>query len=412
MAEHKQHTENLNLNTGPPAAEHLPAQAEPDFSAVPGVAIAHSPQSGGRYIGSPGIAVLPNGDYVASHDLFGPESGETSRGVTRVFGSSDGGCTWRHLSDINGQFWSTLFVHHDDLYVIGTFKQYGNMIIRKSTDGGCTWTEPKDGSSGLLLEGRYHCAPVPTLVHDGLIRRAMEDACGPRGWPGHFRCFMMTAPVDADLLNRASWMLSKTLGSNPDWLDRQFGGWLEGNAVLTPQGDIVDILRVHCPGGGKAAVVHISTDGKDARFNPATDIIEFPGGAKKFTIRYDPHTQRYWSLTNYVPAKHAGGDADLTRNTLALASSVDLHKWKVNCILLYHHDRLRHAFQYPDWLFDGDDIIAAIRTAHDDGLGGAHSAHDANFLTFHRFSRFRGQEKCAESCEQGGRERFLPTCSS
>ena len=29
------------------------------------------------------------------------------------------------------------------------------------------------------------------------------------------------------------------------------------------------------------------------------------------------------------------------------------------------------------------------RTAYDDGLGGAHNAHDANYLTFHRIADFR-----------------------
>jgi hypothetical protein len=44
-----------------------------------------------------------------------------------------------------------------------------------------------------------------------------------------------------------------------------------------------------------------------------------------------------------------------------------------------------------DWLFDGPDIIAACRTAYDDGLGGARNNHDANFLTFHRFASFRSK---------------------
>jgi len=35
------------------------------------------------------------------------------------------------------------------------------------------------------------------------------------------------------------------------------------------------------------------------------------------------------------------------------------------------------------------DIIAACRTAYDDGLGGANNYHDANFLTFHRIVNFR-----------------------
>ena len=58
-------------------------------------------------------------------------------------------------------------------------------------------------------------------------------------------------------------------------------------------------------------------------------------------------------------------------------------------VVLYHPDVSRHAFQYVDWLFEGDALIAASRTAYDDGHGGAHNAHDANFLTFHRFENFR-----------------------
>ncbi len=41
---------------------------------VPGVVIDHSPARTGQYIGSPSIAILPDGSYVASHDLFGAGS--------------------------------------------------------------------------------------------------------------------------------------------------------------------------------------------------------------------------------------------------------------------------------------------------------------------------------------------------
>ena len=34
-------------------------------------------------------------------------------------------------------------------------------------------------------------------------------------------------------------------------------------------------------------------------------------------------------------------------------------------------------------------MIALSRTAYDDGLGGAHSQHDSNLITFHRFKGFR-----------------------
>ena len=47
-----------------------------DLSGVPGVVIDHVPAKTGIYVGSPSIAKLPNGDYVATHDEFGPKSTE------------------------------------------------------------------------------------------------------------------------------------------------------------------------------------------------------------------------------------------------------------------------------------------------------------------------------------------------
>jgi hypothetical protein len=179
------------------------------------------------------------------------------------------------------------------------------------------------------------------------------------------------------------------VGRDASWLGGKFGGWLEGNAVVTPDGGIVDILRVDYPAGGKAAMISISADGKEARFDPAAGFLDFPGGAKKFTIRWDPRSRLYWSLANYVPPKHRGPHAAGTRNTLALICSKDLRNWDVRGVVLYHPDREKHAFQYVDWLFDGKDIIAACRTAFDDEADGAHNGHDANYLTFHRIRNFR-----------------------
>ena len=361
-----------------------PAVKAPSAS-VPGVVIDHQPASTGKYIGSPSIAILPGGDYVASHDVFGPKSGYRQRGTTSVFRSSDRGQTWRRLRDIDGQLWSTLFVHRADLYIIGTLARYNDTIIRRSTDGGQTWTEPKDAETGLLLKGRFHCAPVPVIVHDGRLWRAMEDAATvPYG------AFMMSAAVDADLLNAESWTCSNRLASEKQWLAGKFGGWLEGNAVLAPNGRMTNILRVGYPrGGGKAAIVDISDGGRTASFDPETGFIDFPGGCTKFTIRLDPVSKHYWTLSNYIPPRHLGLHPVARRNTLALVSSADLRKWEVRSIVAYHHEVRKHGFQYPDWQFDGDDIVAVSRTAYDDGLGGAHSSHDANYLTFHRLPDFR-----------------------
>lgn len=136
-------------------------------------------------------------------------------------------------------------------------------------------------------------------------------------------------------------------------------------------------------------MVTVSPDGTRLSFDPEKDFIGFPGGAKKFTIRFDPQSKRYWSLVNAVPLKYRDRKASSVRNTLVLTSSADLRRWTIHCALLHHPDPIYHGFQYPDWLFDGEDIIAVIRTAFDDEAGGAHNAHDANFLTFHRFRGFR-----------------------
>ena len=338
---------------------------------VPGVVIDHSPASTGLYIGSPSIAILPRGDYVASHDCFGP--GGRAKGFrSLVFGSGDKGKTWRHLTNIDGQHWSSLFVHRGVLYMMGTSGPYGHVVIRKSATGGRTWTTPKDKDSGLLLDdARYHTAPVPVVVHEGRIWRAMEDAMGPGGWGHYFRAFMMSAPVDADLLKAASWTCSNRLGRNPEWLCGKFGGWLEGNAVVTPDGNLVNILRVdYRPEGGKAAVVTISKRGTQASFEPDAGFIDFPGGCKKFTIRYDAVSKRYWTLSNAVLPQHKSGNPERTRNAVTLISSRNLREWTIHSIVLYHPDIKRHGFQYLDWQFEGSDLVVVSRTAYDDGAGG------------------------------------------
>jgi hypothetical protein len=357
---------------------------------VPGVVVNHSPAPSKIYLGSPSIAILPGGDYAVSHDCFGP--GARAKGFrTSVFGSKDKGKSWQHLTDIYGQYWSTLFVHKGLLYIMGTSGPYGHAVIRRSIDGGRSWTAPKDKESGLLLaDGKYHTAPVPVVFHDGRIRRAMEDAMGPGGWGHHFRAFMMSAPVGADLLKAESWTCSNRLGRNPEWLDGKFGGWLEGNAVVTPDGSLVNILRVdYRPKGGKAAVITISADGKKAEFDTETGFIDFPGGCKKFTIRYDSVSKQYWTLSNAVLPRHESGNPERTRNTVTLMSSPDLRRWTIRSVVLYHPDVSRHGFQYLDWQFEGNDLAVISRTAFDDESGGAHNQHDANYITFHRVSNFR-----------------------
>ncbi len=367
----------------------------PDHSRVPGVVIAHSPAASGIYIGSPGILIMPDGSYLAKHDEFGPRSTERTSAVSHVYRSTDRGQSWEHLARVDGLFWANIFYHRGAVYMMGTSAGHnrGHCVIRRSTDGGRTWTQAKDETSGLLFPDiSYATAPMPALIHAGRIWRTMEDEKSGGGWGHSFRALMMSAPVDTDLLVADNWTATNAIPRDPTWLGGQFRGWLEGNALVDPNGRVLNILRVNVEGpsriAGKAAMVSISDDGRTATFDPETGFIDLPGGAKKFTIRFDPQTNAYWSLTNPVMG-HTDRNAGSVRNTLALLRSDDLVHWQVRCILQHHPDVVHHGFQYPDWVFEGDDLIAAIRTAYDDGLGGARNSHDANYLTFHRFENFR-----------------------
>ena len=68
------------------------------------------------------------------------------------------------------------------------------------------------------------------------------------------------------------------------------------NVTLSPTGCVG--LCSHEP------IVEISADGRAASFDPATGFIDFPGGAKKFSIRFDAVSDRYWSLATIVPERH------------------------------------------------------------------------------------------------------------
>ncbi|KAI7837021.1 hypothetical protein COHA_009098 [Chlorella ohadii] len=118
--------------------------------------------------------------------------------------------------------------------------------------------------------------------------------------------------------------------------------------------------------------------------------VEMPGGGNKFTARFDPSTRLYLALTNPSIDRY-GANSD-ARNILALVYSKDLLSWRVAATLLVPNDGLpwddslwRTAYQYPDWIVDGPDLLVAIRTA----WGGAASFHDNNWLTFKRVADYR-----------------------
>ena len=256
-------------------------------------------------------------------------------------------------------------------------KRQGRHSFR-SSDGGRSWTNPADREMGLLLsQGKYSCAPGAVAVNKGRIWRAMEEDLTIKTGGKHYRAFMMSAPTNADLSRLPVGQSAIPSPATPLGCRVNSAAGCEGNAVVAPDGQMVDILRAHYTiGTEKAAIVHISADGHTATFDPEHDFVEFPGGSKKFTIRFDSVSRLYWALVNPVPSMPPA--AMITFATRWRSPVLpNLMKWTVRSIILHHPDAQKHAFQYADWQFDGDDMIAVVRTAADDQFGGAHSFHDA-----------------------------------
>lgn len=363
---------------------------------IPGQIVCYEPSASKKYIGSPSLVILPNGDYVASHDFFGPNSTEWTQAVTRIFTSKDKGGNWEQISSITGAFWSSLFVYDGDLYLLGPDRHHGTVLIRKSTDNGKTWSHPTNRENGVILRGQFHCAPMPVVEYNGRLWRPMETAHGPiLSWGKRYGAMVLSAEIGSDLLNSQSWQTSTVLLYDSTYLDGNFGGWLEGNFVVDKDNVMWNILRVDDRSSldEKAAMVRISNDGRNLSFDEKTGFIDFPGGSKKFVIKYDSLSGYYWTLANVIPEKYRKQYPDRNptsfRNVLMLRRSKDLKNWQDVKTILEHDEVLYHGFQYVDWLFDGKDMIVLSRTAYFDGKNNANNNHDANFLTFHRIKDFR-----------------------
>jgi len=347
-------------------------------SPPPGVVIDHYPAESQDYIGNPSLAILPDGDYLASHDAFGPGHRLLK---TYLFRSADRGASWEPVEvDFKGQYESSLFIHQGAVYILGGCVVGPDRFvgIRRSEDGGRTWSFPVDSTTGRLVTGAtFNAGATPTLIHKGRIWRAMEktDPEMAGGDSREYRAFVMSAPVDADLLDAKNWTVSNDLLLN-DFMPGL--GWLEGNVVATPEGKVQLMLRAAYR-SESAAIIQVSEDGSTLSFNPEKGFIDFPGGTSKFSIRYDAVSQRYWSVVN--DRREEG----IVRNKLVLSSSPDLVNWTVGRVLLEHPDGEKVGFQYPEWLIDGDDLVFVSRTA----WGNAHNFHDANYETFHRVVGFR-----------------------
>jgi len=409
---------------------------------LPGTVIAYSPPSSGIFLGSPSLLRCADGSLLTSHDQYGPGAHEEEIGRTFLYRSRDEGGTWVPLVEIarltgsdpdeTGVFWNSFFLAGASVYSIGAASACGDHVIRRSLDHGATWTRVQDTQGRLIVstDGRTHASGPLTVPYAGRFWTAVEHPLSPTF--GDTRITVLTADQMADLLSPASWLTSNGLTRSTMWLDGTFQGWLEGCPVPTREGGLVIMLRVdnRAPNGagigmkaaivrvqpgatGTAPVISFSGSDFDPRDPSGSGFVDFPGGCVRFIVRYDPVSDRYWSICSYIPPafRNPRYNAERFRGILVLVSSPDLANWTVERTLMaddrlhaedpavrdsafdgpfgggYFHTRF--GFQYPFFLIEGDDLLVTIRTAFTDAEGGTRAGHDANYYLFRRIADFR-----------------------
>ncbi len=367
--------------------------------------IRYQPAKSGIYVGSPSVVRMTDGALIAYHDYFGRIE-YPSACLSEIYRSEDNGATWSNICHIIGAFWGSLFAVGDVVYLTSCYGAHSKFVIRKSTDGGYTWSEPETPETGMLFPHAQWESSAPVQILNGRVFQDVEQT-PPRYYPEKFYASVITAPLDCDLLNAANWSISNAVNFDHNKMREVHPelvavepehlwelGWMEGNVLEMPDGSFCDLMRVHLAKCNRAALLNYSPETGELSFDYETGIIDFPGGSSKFTVRRDPVTKRYFTLSNPVPDDQHPN----CRNKLTASWSDDLRHWHEFFTLaeddsgLEGEDSMKYTgFQYAEWQFDGEDMICAVRTAY----RGADTFHNSNRITFHVLKDFRKKAGCA-----------------
>lgn len=338
----------------------------------------------GHALCSPNLIKLPSGKLLASMDVY---TGRGTQTLTLLFKSMDRGETWHYVCDMIPLFWGGMFLNKGRLYMLGCTTEFGDVVIGVSDDEGETWSAPVHLFAGTNTTGDgWEQSPMPVIHHNGRIYIAMEYA----GRNVNRRPTILSIDENADLLDPASWHASKPYLADPGLLNEaqsRIECFVEGNIYVSPEGELRSMWRVDGyglnPAHSSAAVLRINEADPDAplefmHFTPMT-----AGYDNKFMLRYDDVSKRYIVIGNLWtnPANAC------QRSVLALLCSEDSEHWTVCSRILDYENApaFEVGFQYPSFIFDGDDILLQVRTA----INGAHNFHDANYSTFHIIKNFR-----------------------
>jgi hypothetical protein len=386
---------------------------------------------------SPGLAVFPDGTFIATmdheHTLKGEMCPDGNPMKGRIFTSSDRGKTWvqRGVMPI---YHARPFVAGNSVYVLGHCHDLG---ILRSDDGGKTW-----GNVSWLSKGQiWHQAPCNVHYARGKVYLVMERVTDP-DWPEWPVCLMapvvMAADVNADLTKRDSWTFSNELvyqdvvkeygepglvgvpffnygDTTPDipgdHRPMAHVGWLETNVVQftdpdhvwhDPAGRTFHLwMRAHTGSTNYAAILKavesrngfLTVSVERAPSGEPVVFLPCPGGHMKFHILYDAPSRLFWLLGSQSTDSMTRPDClpddrfnlpSNERHRLVLHFSKNCVDWcfagRIDDTGAYGQSR-----HYASMAIHGDDLLVLSRS----GDHRAKSAHDGNLITFHTVRDFR-----------------------
>ena len=343
----------------------------------------------GNFVAGPSIIKCPSGRLLASLDIFCGD--EQWASLSQLYCSDDRGASWHWLGDLFPCYWGRLFVHKGSVYMFACTNGNGSVVIGRSDDEGKTWTAPVTLFHACYRDG-YHSAPGSIAEHNGLLYFAVDTG----GWGDcAFPMSVLTARADGDLLDPANWELADFTEYDPTWKGAPNGAGpglgcpgagIEGNVVIGAEGGVHALYRMDIfkavPNTGKVLVFDVDPSDRSAgyRFRAIADCAL--GSNSKFCVKFDPISGKYLMIgTESTP------EYPLGRTVISLAVSTDLLNWTVVKRLFDYSnmDPSKVGIQYPDWEFDGDDIIMLLRI----GYNQSDTHHNSNCIAFSRIRDFR-----------------------
>ncbi len=340
----------------------------------------------GKFLGSPCIVKLPSGKLICSMDLHMGGDGEN---LTIIFKSEDGGESWHYVTELSPCFWGKLFVHRDKLYMLACAGVYGDVVIGCSEDEGETWSVPTHIVHGVHGDFGGHHATVPVIEHNGRLYATFEY--GAWKFQTFYHC-LLSIDANDDLMKADNWIFTEPapVNKNAEGMPKSaVTTAIEGNPVVLPDGVVGVLLRIDPLYMSKleynrAMLVRSDPSNLEAPLK-FDRVIDMPVGIRnKFVVYHEPDGDCYFALCNKYTEDYYG------RGILNLAVSKDCINWVDALTIADAREDRKHgmnktAYSYPDFTFDGDDIIVVSRTA----TNAPNSQHDNNMVTFFRIKNYK-----------------------